>query len=63
MPVIQPSLRDLGNTEFGPGVETPGYSRLSLRDKESEACVDDEQQRCQLMAVEIARLPGPKEYR
>ena len=28
----QPSLRDSGHMQCGPGVETPGYSRLSLRD-------------------------------
>jgi len=38
---IQPSLRDLGNTEFGPTVETVGYYRVSLRDKKGRlACGD-----------------------
>ncbi len=29
----QPSLRDLCNLEFGPGVETPGYCQRSLRNQ------------------------------
>jgi len=30
--LIQPSLRDLEAVGPGPGVETPGYSQMSLRD-------------------------------
>ena len=33
---IQPSLRDLCNSEFGPGVETPGYSRRFLRNQSTQ---------------------------
>ena len=30
---VRPSLRDLSRRDLQPSVETPGYSRLSLRDK------------------------------
>ena len=32
---FRPSLRDLGNSEHGPGSELPGYFRFSLREKGS----------------------------
>src|SRR5882724_5488861 len=34
----QPSLRDLSLPYLKPGVETPGYFRLSLRDREDSVC-------------------------
>src|SRR5438128_1241276 len=30
---VQPSRRDSNSIDHNPGVETPGYSRMSLRDK------------------------------
>jgi hypothetical protein len=38
---VRPSLRDLNLIGLPPGVETPGYSRLSLRDKWATAVRDN----------------------
>ena len=35
---IQPSLRDLGDDEFKPGSELPGYSQISLRERVATKC-------------------------
>ena len=53
MPGIQPSLRDLGNSKLVPGVETPGYFQMSLRDEREEGAVIIQ------LPIPLPRIPLP----